>query len=282
MSAFEEDMAKAQARLDEALRKKKEQQQQQNGHDSGEDTLFQRGVRIVTGNDFIKSFRPPDLAVPGLQIRKHAVYAMSGRTGHGKTGIVLHLSLCKASGWDFAGDVVPIGRVLILAGENPEDHLMRLILAQNHYGLSDDVIDRIKVLPHAFPLHKHVDEVVAMAAAHGPFDLVFVETAAAYFHGEDDNANMPMRDLAVACRSLTRISGEPCVIVPAHPNKAANAPDAMVPRGGGAFLNEMDGNLSVFSTDIGTTTVLHWCGKWRGPTFEPITSACIPVPRPTS
>ena len=43
----------------------------------------------------------------------------------------------------------------------------------------------------------------------------------------------------------------------------------MVPRGGGAFLNEVDANLCL--TSSGEKAVqLHWSGKIRGPEFEPI------------
>ena len=37
--------------------------------------------------------------------------------------------------------------------------------------------------------------------------------------------------------------GEPCVIVACHPVKNASD-DNLIPRGGGAFLNEVDGNLT--------------------------------------
>src|SRR5437867_13074605 len=99
-----------------------------NGSSHANDSLSQRGKRIISAREFIASFEPPDLTVPRLNIRKRAVYTMTGRTGDGKTGIVLCLTLCKAAGWDLAGEAVPQGRVLILAGENPEDPLMRLIL----------------------------------------------------------------------------------------------------------------------------------------------------------
>ena len=44
----------------------------------------------------------------------------------------------------------------------------------------------------------------------------------------------------------------------------------LLPRGGSAFVNEVDGNLSLWSDDNGRTTQLHWFGKLRGPGFEPI------------
>jgi hypothetical protein len=43
-----------------------------------------------------------------------------------------------------------------------------------------------------------------------------------------------------------------------------------LPRGGGAFLNELDGNLTLHSPSQGEITELHWCGKIRGPDFSPL------------
>jgi hypothetical protein len=40
-------------------------------------------------------------------------------------------------------------------------------------------------------------------------------------------------------------------------------------RGGGAFLAEVDGNLTCWKTD--SLVSLHWQGKFRGPDFAPIT-----------
>jgi hypothetical protein len=64
------------------------------------------------------------------------------------------------------------------------------------------------------------------------------------------------------------MAGRPCVIVPAHPVKAAGK-DNLVPRGGGAFLNEIDGNLTLWSDGDGVTQ-LSWAGKIRGPTFNAV------------
>ena len=42
----------------------------------------------------------------------------------------------------------------------------------------------------------------------------------------------------------------------------------MVPKGGGSFLNEVDGNLTCSKVD--SVVTLHWQGKYRGPDFAPI------------
>jgi hypothetical protein len=62
-----------------------------------------------------------------------------------------------------------------------------------------------------------------------------------------------------------------------HPIKNASRGN-LLPRGGGAFLNELDGNLALWSDSLGEVTELHWCGKIRGPDFSPLGYRLRPVP----
>ncbi|WP_143062840.1 helix-turn-helix domain-containing protein [Bradyrhizobium sp. OK095] len=95
-----------------------------------------------------------------------------------------------------------------------------------------------------------------------------VDTAAAYFEGDNDNDNVQAGNHARMLRSLVGLPGEPCVLVLCHPTKNAKTIDEMVPRGGGAFLNEVDGNLAAASS--GGTIAVQTVGKFRGPELSPI------------
>jgi hypothetical protein len=53
------------------------------------------------------------------------------------------------------------------------------------------------------------------------------------------------------------------------------ADDNLLPRGGGAYLNEVDGNLTVNHDD--GVVQLHWQGKFRGPDFAPVAFHLRPV-----
>jgi hypothetical protein len=103
----------------------------------------------------------------------------------------------------------------------------------------------------------------------GPFDLLVFDTSAAFFAGDDDNVNMQMLAHAKTFRSYVPLIGSPTVIVPSHPVKNCSR-ENMVPRGGGAFLNEMDGNLTCMKVVGIMITELHWCGKIRGVDFNAI------------
>ena len=53
-----------------------------------------------------------------------------------------------------------------------------------------------------------------------------------------------------------------------HPIKHAASKEQLLPRGGGSFIAEVDGNLTLWAD--GGVAELHWTGKIRGPDFEPI------------
>jgi hypothetical protein len=99
--------------------------------------------------------------------------------------------------------------------------------------------------------------------------LIIVDTAAAFFPGDDDNLNVQMGDYARTLRILTTCDGAPAVVTPAHPVKNPDK-DNLLPRGGGAFLNEVDGNLTLWAQIMGETASLHWQGKIRGADFAPV------------
>jgi hypothetical protein len=77
-------------------------------------------------------------------------------------------------------------------------------------------------------------------------------------------------------RKLTELPGRPCVLVLCHPIKKPTEPEQLLPRGGGAFLAEIDGNLTCWKKDD-ELVELHWTGKMRGPGFEPMIFKMEPI-----
>ena len=118
-----------------------------------------------------------------------------------------------------------------------------------------------------FRISEALEYLEAEVEAIGGVSLVLVDTSSAYFEGEDENNNHQAGTHARLLRDLTNLSGGPCVIVACHPPKNANEAN-LQPRGGGAFIAEMDGNLTA-KNDEGSVD-LHWQGKFRGPDFAPI------------
>ena len=95
-----------------------------------------------------------------------------------------------------------------------------------------------------------------------------VDTAAAYFRGDDSNSNVQQGLFAQLLRQLITLPGNPAVVVNCHPVKNATQ-DNLVPLGGSHFMNEIDGNLTLWADDK-TCVFHHHPAKWRGAPFEAI------------
>jgi hypothetical protein len=161
--------------------------------------------------------------------------------------------------------------VLFFAGENPDDVRMRWIKLCEEAGVdpfNENVIWRAGSLKLSdAELRKRI---TAEAEEHGPFALIIVDTSAAFFEGDDENSNTQLGNHARTIRSyIDAISGGPAIVVTCHPVKNPDM-DNLLPRGGGAFLAEIDGNFVAIKRSDSMVVEVHWHGKFRGADFAPI------------
>ena len=170
--------------------------------------------------------------------------------------------------------------MIYCVGENADEFRQRMIcLRENSYDA--DEFNGIHVLtPEA---HKGLltergsAEVAAYAGALGGVDLVVVDTAAAFFDGDEENSNTELGEYARRLRRrLCTLPGKPCVVVCSHPTKNAKTHEELVPRGGGAFVAEVDGNLTLMKCDVGASE-MFWSKKFRGRIDNPVQIALTPV-----
>lgn len=239
-------------------------------------------VRIIGARTFLQSFKPLETIIDGLPLPRGGIVAVTGQTGSGKTTVCAYLQTALRTGARCAGREVTQGSVLVLAGENPDDYAMHLLATVQHLGLDPGDLSspvqtvNMAVIPGTFDLLTEFDRIADAANSElRELVAVFVDTSAAFFAGEDENDNVSMRRHAVALRELTMLPGNPTVFVLCHPIKSATK-DNLLPRGGGAFLAEIDANLTVWKDESGIVT-LHHAGKIRGPTFEPIRFELVAV-----
>jgi hypothetical protein len=222
--------------------------------------------QYVPLSKYIASFEPPDYLVDGI-LSTGRIYALTAMTGHLKTAIATYLGLAVGAGEPFANLEVKKSRVLYLSGENDEDQKQRTIATMSEYGLAPDD-DYFTILAGAEAIGILRDEIPKELRLGGPVGLVIVDTSIAYFGGDDENGNVEMKAHASMFRDLSRNLGGATVLILCHPTKNPGK-DNLVPRGGGGFLNEIDGNLTLWRVDEMVT--LHWQGKFRGANFEPLT-----------
>lgn len=224
------------------------------------------GPLILTGSEFISRFTPPKYLIDGI-LQRGYLYSLTARTGHGKTVVSMYMAQAIARGVDIQGREVAQGSVIFLAGENPDDIRARYLVLADHHGFDIGSVP-IHFIDGTGDIATWLPRIQAEAGQIDNLQLVVVDTAAAYFRGDDDNSNTQKAEFARLLRQLTFLPGKPAVIVNSHPIKNAQK-DNLLPVGGGAFLNEVDGNLTLWSEGE-QHTELHWQGKFRGPEFEPI------------
>lgn len=221
---------------------------------------------IKTSRQFLSGFTPPDYLVDGI-FQRRFVYSITGRTGSGKTAIGMLVAAHVDTGRPLAGRDVEKGAVVYFAGENPTDVQMRWLGQMQEMGINPDATN-VHFIEGVVPLSQVSDSISAEITKKGLQPaLVVVDTCAAYFEGDDDNNNVQMGGYARLLRDLTKLPGGPAVLILAHPTKRASDDD-LIPKGGGAFLNEVDGNVG--ARRDGELVAIEVQGKFRGPEFNPI------------
>ena len=227
-----------------------------------------RKAELLDSASFVRNFTPPDYLVDRL-LQRRFVYSMTGATGAGKTAIAMRLALCVGTGSSFASLKVAPGRVLYCAGENPDDVRMRWIALCDQLGIDPEGPNApgVHFLVGNAPFSETEPSIRSQIDALGGVALVIVDTSAAFFEGTDENDNVQAAQHARRLRGLTSLPGGPAVVIACHPVKNAH-PDNLIPRGGGAFVAEVDGNLT--AARHGPIVELHWQGKLRGANFAPL------------
>jgi AAA domain len=232
---------------------------------SGLDHLI---VSIKSLANFLAGFVVPDYLLDGI-LQRQFIYSLTAQTGHGKTAVALLIARLVGGSNPKAAlgkHTAEKGQVVYFAGENPDDLRMRVIGDED---LHNDDQARIWFIPGTFTIGAMRKKLEAEIARLNGVDLIIIDTSAAYFNGKDELSNTEMGAHARMLRTLTTLPGGPCVLVLCHPVKHVTEPSQLLPRGGGAFLAEVDGNLTLWKHD-GTLLELHHTDKLRGPGFEPV------------
>jgi hypothetical protein len=161
-------------------------------------------------------------------------------------------------------DVEP-GRVAYFILENPADFRMKLAVnAYVHRIDIDKLNSNLAVLDARLPHSEVMAQLNFDAYENGPLRLICYDTYQAGFAGAQFNDNADVLRHAKALRELTTLPGKPAVLVACHPVKNATR-DNLEPYGGGATMNEFDGNLTLWNEN--GRIELGW-NKVRGPEFE--------------
>ena len=187
-------------------------------------------IRFKSASAFCAEYVPLAYIIEGL-LRSSSLYALTAKTGAGKTAFNIIVALAVATGRpDILGIEVTRGRVAYFAFENPDDARMRLRIAAFLWGVDlDELGDRLVILDRR-EKPEHICAEIRHLAETEPFALVIVDTFAAFFDGDDVNNAVQAGEFMRRCRPLTQIPGAPAVLVSAHPVKNASE-EQLIPYG---------------------------------------------------
>jgi hypothetical protein len=207
---------------------------------------------ILTLPEFLAAFEPPDYLIDGI-LQRHYFYAITAKTGAGKTAVALLISVLVANpklGQKLGPHDVEHGRVIYVTRENPTDVRMRLIGMASKMGFeASELANTFLVIDSVENLEKDTERIRREVAMFGEVALVVLDTSPALFQGDDENDAKQMLDHAHTQRKLCDLPGRPTVVALCHPVKNASTPEQLLPRGGGSYLNELDGNFTLWAHD---------------------------------
>ncbi len=217
---------------------------------------------------FMRGYRPLSYPIEGI-LPSGALYGLTARQGTGKTAFMQAITLAVAMDRpDILGLGVKAGRVAYVTIENPDDFRMKMALGCFVHNIRyEDVDSQVAVVSRRDTPEQIVDGLRLDAEANGPFRVVCFDTFQAGFsaaNGGEFNSNDAVLAYTTRLRALTTLPGSPGALVAFHPTKNAGE-DELFPYGGGAIMNEIDGNLTLWKS----ARIKLGHNRLRGPEFEP-------------
>jgi AAA domain len=223
------------------------------------------GLVFLSANDFVAGYKPQRPLIKHWDMKPGWLYSFTAPTGYAKTAISL----------DEAMQLARTGkRVVYLAGENPDEVRARVLLMQAKLKLTE-LPPTLRFVAGTFDLRSGMEHVHNEVQALGGADLIVVDTSPAFqvvAGSAEENSNTEQLCWALLLRQLTKLEGSPAVLALCHPVKRPQSVEDLLPRGGGSFLAEVDGNYASWLTaEDGDRKLFDftWTGKFRG-SFEPL------------
>jgi AAA domain/Bifunctional DNA primase/polymerase, N-terminal len=218
---------------------------------------------------FLRAYQPISYTLGGI-LPSGSAYGLTGKQGSGKTSFMIPASIAVAMGLpELLGlDEVCRGRVAYITIENPADFRMKLAVNCYVHGITYEQIGpELTILDGRETPEAMIASLIDDVEEFGPFQLICFDTFQAGFaaaNGGDFNSNSDVLAFALRLRNLTNVPTTPSLLIAFHPIKNADE-SSLVPYGGGALMNEIDGNLTLWNEGA----IKLYQNRVRGPEFEP-------------
>lgn len=139
-----------------------------------------------------------------------------GDSNTGKTFVVLWFAACIALGWDWIERKSKQGKVVLLATEAGLSIKPRLDAIRVHYGLGEDALPPLYIIPDMIDIGKDgrdTDTIIAEIKAIGSVELVIVDTMNRAIAGGDENTPTDMGGFINNCDKIRNETGAHVLIV---------------------------------------------------------------------
>ena len=147
---------------------------------------------LIPGGEFAKQLIEIDFVIEEI-IQRGYIYALTGLSNAGKTAVALAMSVSIALEQPFAGHYTTKGRVLFLAGENPQNVQMRLraMLEQNE--LDETVLDKILIRQNVFSLRRNMDDIRETLKELDDIVLIVIDSKLVFFESRQKSSSFSGR-----------------------------------------------------------------------------------------
>jgi hypothetical protein len=221
--------------------------------------------KLKSVDEFTSEYKPLSYTIDGM-LPSSSIYGVTGKRGSAKTAFLSAVSLAVVTGKrEILNLDVERGRVAYIILENPTDFRMKLAATLYVHSVDPkDLKRQFVILDMRLPHNEIIDQLTRDADKDGPLQLICYDTYQAGFAGAQFNDNADALKHTQDLRRLTELPGKPSTLAACHPVKNASR-DNLEPYGGGATMNELDGNFTLWN-DNGRIE-LGW-NKVRGPEFD--------------
>ena len=203
-------------------------------------------VFIRPGDQFADEYQPLVYIIDPV-LPKGTLTTITGAGNIGKTALGMLIAAHKANGTVFNGWEVTKGNVLYASAENTTDFRHRYIAMRDNWKDFAESHFHVMTSNERAGLTSNAEAIENYAIDLGfTFDLIVVDTQAAWSPVEEEANNAEQLAYARALRRLCGLAGSPAVLVLSHPIKAPSKAAECRPRGGVAFENETDGNWTLW------------------------------------
>jgi len=178
-----------------------------------EDELLDRLEALLLDTDGLDSIADPEPLIHNDILFTDSINWLVGKPGHGKSFVMIDQAGCVATGTDWHGNPVTMGRVLYLVAEGARGIKKRVRAWERAYGTKMAGVDFLPV-PVQATNHTAWDTLVRLAAKRR-YVMVVLDTQARVTVGIEENSNKEMGVFVHQAEKLRAASGS-CVVIVHH------------------------------------------------------------------